>query len=53
VLLALDEDAAGRQGRADASERLSRRVAVRVVELGEEGVQPDDLLPERLHAMLR
>jgi DNA primase len=47
VLLLFDEDAAGRKGRAEARERLSRRVSVSVVRLAE-GRQPDSLDADEL-----
>jgi DNA primase len=46
VALMFDEDEAGWKGRQDALSRLSIRVHVKVVELGEEGTQPDSLSPE-------
>jgi DNA primase len=52
VILMFDEDAAGRKGRADARERLSRQVQVEVVRFEAEGTQPDDLLPENLLALV-
>ena len=47
VLLLFDEDAAGRKGRSEAQERLSKHVAVGVIRL-EEGQQPDSLEAEEL-----
>lgn len=52
VLLLFDEDAAGRKGRAEAQERLSKRVAVNIVRLGE-GQQPDALEPAALLALIQ
>jgi DNA primase len=48
VTLMFDEDEAGWKGREDALSRLSSRVYVRVVGLGEEGRQPDGLGEEAL-----
>jgi len=47
VLLLFDEDGAGRKGRTDAQERLSKSVSVSVARL-EEGQQPDSLETEEL-----
>ena len=47
VLLLFDEDGAGRKGRAEAQERLSKRVSVSVIRL-EEGQQPDSIEPQEL-----
>jgi DNA primase len=41
VALMFDEDEAGWKGREDALARLSSRVHVKVIGLGEEGRQPD------------
>jgi DNA primase len=41
VALMFDEDEAGWKGREDALSRLSSRVHVKVIGLGEEGTQPD------------
>jgi hypothetical protein len=43
-----DEDEAGWKGREEALSRLSSRVHVKVVGLGEEGTQPDGVSPETL-----
>lgn len=51
VLLLFDEDAAGRKGRSEAQERLSKRVAVSVIRL-EDGQQPDSLEGEELLALI-
>jgi DNA primase len=48
VALMFDEDDAGWKGREDALSRLSSRVHVKVIGLGEEGTQPDTLSPESL-----
>ena len=53
VILMFDEDVAGRRGRAEAKERLSRYLTVNVVRFEAEGTQPDSLPPERLQALLR
>lgn len=53
VLLLFDEDAAGRKGRTDACQRLSKRVRADVVAFDKEGTQPDHLPPEELLALLR
>ena len=47
VLLLFDEDGAGRKGRAESRERLSKRVSVNVIRL-QEGQQPDSIEPEQL-----
>jgi DNA primase len=46
VTLLFDEDGAGRRCRDEVLERLSRRVFVKVIELPEEGMQPDQLSDE-------
>ena len=46
VALMFDEDDAGWKGREEALSRLSSRVHVKVVGLGEEGTQPDGLSAE-------
>jgi DNA primase len=46
VIVALDEDDAGKAGREDIAVRLSRHCFVRVHAFGEEGKQPEDLTPE-------
>ena len=51
VLLLFDEDGAGRKGRAEARERLSRRVSVSVARL-EEGQQPDSLEVDALLSLV-
>lgn len=51
VLLLFDEDAAGRKGRSEAQERLSKHVAVSVIRL-EDGQQPDSLEAEELLALI-
>ncbi len=52
VLLVFDEDAAGRKGRLDACQRLSRRLEARVIAFEKEGTQPDHLAPQQLLALL-
>lgn len=47
VLLLFDEDGAGRKGRAEAQERLNKRVTVNVIRL-EDGQQPDSIDPQEL-----
>ena len=51
VLLMFDEDGAGRKGRAEARERLSRRLSVSVARL-EEGQQPDSLEVDALLGLI-
>jgi DNA primase len=51
VRLLFDEDAAGRKGRSEAQERLSRHVAVSVIRL-EDGQQPDSLAADELLALI-
>jgi DNA primase len=48
VALMFDEDEAGWKGREEALSRLSSRVHVKVVGLGEEGTQPDGVSPGTL-----
>ena len=52
VLLLFDEDAAGRKGRSEAQERLSKHVAVSVIRL-EDGQQPDSLEADELLALIQ
>ncbi len=47
VVLLFDEDGAGRKGRAEAQERLGKRVTVSMIRL-EEGQQPDSIEPQEL-----
>jgi DNA primase len=53
VALMLDEDDAGWKGREDALSRLSSRVYVKVIGLGEEGRQPDSMHEEELARVMR
>jgi DNA primase len=53
VALMFDEDEAGWKGREDALSRLSSRVHVKVIGLGEEGRQPDSLSKEDVTRMMR
>jgi hypothetical protein len=48
VAFMFDEDEAGWKGREEALSRLSGRVYVKVIGLGEEGLQPDGLSAEEL-----
>ena len=52
VALMLDEDEAGWKGSEEALSRLSSRVYVWVIGLGEEGRQPDKLSPEDIRRLL-
>jgi DNA primase len=52
VFLMFDEDEAGWGCRTDVLERLSKRVYVKTVELGEEGLQPDKLSKEEIIKLL-
>jgi DNA primase len=52
VLLVLDEDNAGRKGRREACDRLSRSVRTKVLRLPQEGLQPDRLTLEQLRQLL-
>ena len=52
VALMLDEDEAGGKGGEEALARLSSRVYVWVIGLGEEGRQPDHLSPDEIRALL-
>ena len=52
VLLLFDEDVAGRKGRSEAQERLSKRVSVDVIRLPE-GQQPDSLKADKLLELIQ
>lgn len=52
VYLMFDEDEAGRACRSDALERLSKKVFVKTIELGKEGMQPDTLTKEEIKELL-
>jgi len=52
VILLLDEDDAGRAGRAKALLRLATKVFVKVVPLPREGAQPDHLPDDELKSLL-
>lgn len=52
VLLLFDEDAAGRKGRSEAQERLSKHAAAGVIRL-EAGQQPDSLEADELLALIQ
>jgi DNA primase len=52
VLLMFDENEAGRTGREKAATRLARNVRVKIVELYEEGIQPDHLPACEIVALL-
>ena len=52
VILFLDNDEAGRKGQADALLRLSKRLYVHTVNLGNCEVQPEHLSPDELRAVL-
>ncbi len=52
IILFFDGDDAGRKGQADAMERLSKRLYVRTIELGEQQVQPEDVSVDDLTYML-
>jgi DNA primase len=51
VLLLFDEDGAGRKGRREAQERLSKRVEVGMIRL-KEGQQPDSLSGEEIMELI-
>lgn len=53
VFLMFDEDKAGLACRSDVLERLSKKVFVRTIELGKEGMQPDKLTEEEIWKLLR
>jgi hypothetical protein len=53
VALMFDEDEAGWKAREDALSRLSGRVHVKVIGLGEEGRQPDSLSDEELTRVIQ
>jgi DNA primase len=52
VALLLDEDEAGRKGRAEIQAILSRRLPVKVISVEKPGMQPDQLSPAQLHELL-
>ena len=52
ILLFFDEDDAGRKGREKALSRLAPHAFVRVIELPEEGLQPEHLDAEGLVELL-
>jgi DNA primase len=52
VALMLDEDAAGRRCRDEVLSRLASHVYVKVIRLGEEGMQPDRLAAEDITRLL-
>jgi DNA primase len=52
VILFFDNDEAGRKGQADALNRLSKRLYVRGIDLGERKAQPEDLSSEELRLLL-
>jgi DNA primase len=51
VLLLFDEDGAGRKGRREAQERLSKRVAIGLIRL-KDGQQPDSLTAEQIRGLI-
>jgi DNA primase len=53
VTLMFDEDDAGWKGREEALSRLSSRVYVKVIGLGEEGRQPDSMGKDELTRVMR
>ena len=53
VVILFDEDDAWRKCRAEARERLSELLEVRVVRFGLEGQQPDNIVPERLLELIQ
>ena len=52
VTLMFDEDDAGRSGSQDALVRLVSQVYVKLVRLGEEGLQPDSLSKKEIDNLL-
>jgi 5S rRNA maturation endonuclease (ribonuclease M5) len=52
IVLLFDEDKAGREGREKALQRFASKAYVRVIALGQEGMQPDKLAPEQIHSLL-
>lgn len=52
ITLLFDEDKAGRVGRDEALVRLSRKMYVKVIELGTDGMQPDRLSEEDIRKVL-
>ena len=51
VVVALDEDEAGRAGRDDIAVRLAKFVFVRIVSFNEEGQQPEHLHAEEVASL--
>ena len=52
ILLFFDEDEAGRMGREEALAKLAPHAFVRVIQLSEEGLQPECLDAEQLEQLL-
>lgn len=52
VILFFDGDEAGQKGQRDALERLSKRLFVRAIDLGDVSVQPEHLSPDSLRDIL-
>ena len=52
VALMFDEDEAGWKGREESLSRLSSRVFVKVIGLGDEGTQPDRLSEEEIKRLI-
>jgi DNA primase len=52
VLILLDEDEAGRTGRADIAQRLAKFAFVKTHVFDKEGQQPEDLSEEELHRLV-
>jgi DNA primase len=52
IILFLDGNAAGRKGQADALQRLSKRLYVRAIDLGNATTQPEHIPPEELRDIL-
>lgn len=48
IVLMFDEDESGREGREQALKRFASKAYVKVIELGKEGLQPDQLTVEEI-----
>lgn len=53
ISLMFDEDGAGSKCREEALERLVSQAYVKVIRLGEEGAQPDNLCQDKIRELLR
>lgn len=51
IILLFDEDKAGHEGRDQALIRFASKAYVKVIELGKDGLQPDQLTPEEISGL--